>query len=58
MNNILEARFLKYKNIFYSNYNEKDIAFTTNLILYNSQVVTPVSYLIVKYNIERALQMQ
>ena len=36
MNNIPEARFLKHKDIFHSNCDEKDTAFTTSLTLYNS----------------------
>ena len=36
VNGILEAEFLKHKNVFHSNRDEKDMAFTTGLTLYNS----------------------
>src|SRR5437763_15972788 len=36
VNGIPEAGFLKHKNVFYSNRDGKDTAFTTGLTLYNS----------------------
>jgi len=58
MNNIPEARFLKHKDVFHSNRDGKDTAFTTGLTLYNSWAVAPVSHSTVKHNAEGALWMQ
>ena len=58
MNDIPEAGFLKHKNVFYSNHNGKDTAFTTGLTLYNSWAVALVNYSTVKHNTEGALWMQ
>jgi len=55
VNDIPEAGFLKHKNVFYSNHNGKDTAFTTGLTLYNSWAVAPVRYSTVKHNAEGAL---
>ena len=55
VNGIPEIRFLKHKNVFHSNHDEKDTAFTTHLTLYNSWAVTLVSHSTVKHNAEGAL---
>ena len=58
MNGIPKARFLKHKNVFHSNRDEKDTAFTIGLTLYNSWAVAPVSHSTVTNNAEAAAWIQ
>src|SRR2546430_13286424 len=58
MNGIPEARFLKHKNVFHSNYDGKDMTFTIDLTLYNFWAVASISHSTVKHNVEGALWIQ
>ena len=57
-NDIPESGFLKYKDIFHSNRDGKDTAFTTGLTLYNSWIVAPISHSTVKHSAEGATWIQ